>query len=65
MIGIRFVLKADYSINHGWKQGIMLMKLLRSVMIATQNIQWKCKNKIDANLMKQFITQLTVRNHAN
>jgi hypothetical protein len=34
-------------------------------MIAMKNIQWKCKNKIDVSLRKQFITQPTVRNHAN
>ena len=38
MNGIQFALNPKNSIDHGWKQEIMPMKLLRSVMIATQSI---------------------------
>jgi len=65
MIGIQSVLNLERNIIHGCKQEIMLMKLLRSVMIATQNILLKCKNKIDVFPKKQFITQLTAGNYAN
>ena len=38
MNGIQFALNPKNSIGHGWKQEIMPMKLLRSAMIAIQNI---------------------------
>jgi hypothetical protein len=65
MIGIQFVLNPKKNISHGYKQEIMQVKLLQSVMIATQNILWKCKDKIGVFLKKQFITQPTAGNYAN
>lgn len=65
MNGIPYALNLSKNISHGLMQEIMLMKLFRSVMIAMQNILWKCKNKIDANRKKQFTFQPIVGNHAN